>query len=119
MVDSFGNMTQFSTLNTIRAFMVYADTKLQQHVERAATLMTSLPDELRPVFGLIDAYQYFGLIEGEQSPRTVEALRLLLMPELRPALRLWFQRYGSGENMNPNALEFRARLSTLAKERFG
>ena len=97
--------------------MIYADTKLEQHVERAAALMTSLPEEQRPICGLLDAYQWFGLVEGEQSPRAVEALRLLLSPELRPALRQWYQR--CGENMSPSALEFRARLSTLAGERFG
>ena len=97
--------------------MIFADTKLQQHVERAASLMTSLPDEQRPVCGLLDAWHWFCLVEGEQSPRVAEALRLLLSPELRPALRQWYQR--CGENMNPNALEFRARLSTLAGERFG
>ena len=97
--------------------MIYADTKLQQHVERAAALMTSLPEEQRPICGLLDAHRWFGLVEGEQSPRAVESLRLLLSPELRPALRQWYQR--CGENMNPNALEFRARLSTLAGERFG
>jgi hypothetical protein len=32
-------------------------------------------------------------------------------------LRQWYQ--SCGDNMNPNALEFRARLSTLAGERFG
>ena len=54
---------------------------------------------------------------GEDSPRATEAVEHLLSPELRPALRQWYQRWGDG--MNENALCFRDRLSELAGERFG
>ena len=97
--------------------MIYPDPKLQQHVERTIALMTSLPDEQRPVCGLLDAHQFFGLTEGEDSPRVAEAVEHLLSAELRPALRSWYRR--CGDEMNPAATEFRERLSKLAGERFG
>jgi hypothetical protein len=79
--------------------------------------MTSLPEEQRLVCALLDAYQWFGLTEGEDSPRVVEAMAHLLSAELRPALRSWYR--GCGDDMNPAATEFRQRLSRLAGERFG
>jgi hypothetical protein len=97
--------------------MTVIDAQLEAHVARVVNLMTSLPEELRPVCGLLDGCYYFGLIEGVESSRAREALDLLLSAELRPALRQWYQNCGS--NMNPAALEFRERLSGLAGERFG
>jgi len=69
------------------------------------------------VLGLLDAWQWFRLTEGENSLRATEAVEHLLSPELRPALRQWYQRWG--DEMNENALCFRDRLSELAGERFG
>jgi hypothetical protein len=97
--------------------MTIADPQLRAHVERVVALMTSLPVDARPVCGLLDAYDWYGRVEGEGSPQAREALQLLLSEELRPALRAWYQRCGS--NMNPAALEFRQQLSRLAGERFG
>jgi hypothetical protein len=97
--------------------MVITDPQLKAHVERVVSLMTSLPAELRPACGLMDACDWFTHIEGEQSPRSKEALKLILSDDMRPALRPWYQR--AGDNMNPAALEFRERLSTLAREKFG
>jgi hypothetical protein len=97
--------------------MIYTDRKLQSHVERVTAQMESWPAERRTVCGLLDAYHWFRVSEGEQSLRSAEALRLLLSPELRPALRQWY--YDCDENINPIARELRERLSTLAGERFG
>ena len=79
--------------------------------------MTGLPADLLPVCGLLDAFQWFILTEGEDSPRVREALEHLLSSEMRPALRRWYQRFGEG--INPAAIQFRERLATLAGERFG
>ena len=97
--------------------MTINDPQLKRHVERAVGLMTSLPEDLRPICGLLDAYQFFGLVEGAESSQAREALELLLSTELRSALRRWYER--CGDDMNPAALEFRQRLSGLAGERFG
>jgi hypothetical protein len=64
-----------------------------------------------------DAWHWFRLTEGENSPRAAEAIEHLLSPELRPALRQWHRRLGDG--MNENALSFRDRRSELVGERFG
>lgn len=97
--------------------MTINDPQLKSHVERAVGLMTSLPEDLRPICGLLDGCHYFGLVGGAESPQAREALELLLSTGLRPALRQWYQRCGS--DMNPAAVEFRERLSDLAGERFG
>ena len=97
--------------------MIFRDAKLQEHCERAAAVVPDCPTGQRPVLGLLDAWDWFRLIEGEDSPRVAEAVELLLSPELRPALRQWYQRWGS--NMNEGAIELRDRLSVLAGEKFG
>ena len=96
--------------------MTFRDPQLKQHCERAASVVTGCPVEQLPVFGLMDAWHWFSVAEGEESPRTIEALDHLLSLELRPALREWYRRHG---DMNENALHFRDRLSELAGEKFG
>jgi len=94
------------------------DEQLRQHFDRVLLVMKdSYPAEERPVVALLDAWQWFRLTEGADSPRVAECIGHLLAPELRPALRRWYQRFGS--DMNPAAIEFRDRLSELAGERFG
>jgi hypothetical protein len=95
----------------------FTDPQLQQRVERNAACIIGVPKEQRPICGLLDAYYSFGLLEGDQSPRVAEAVQLLLSPELRPALRAWYHRFG--DDMNANAIAVRERLSELAGERFG
>ena len=97
--------------------MTFRDAKLQQHCEQVAAVVSSCPPEQIPVLGLLDAWDWFRLTEGEVSPRATEAVELLLSSELRPALRQWYQRWGS--DMNEAAIRFRDRLSELAGERFG
>ena len=97
--------------------MTFRDPQLKQHCERAAAVMKGCPAEHLPVLGLLDAWYWYCLIEGEESPRVAEAVELLLSPELRPALRQWYQRRGA--HMNENANQFRDRLSELAGEKFG
>ena len=97
--------------------MTFRDARLKQHFERATTAVSGCPPELLPVLGLLDAWYWFRLTEGEDSPFAAEAVEHLLSPELRPALRQWYQRWGA--DMNENAIRFRDRLSELAGERFG
>lgn len=97
--------------------MKFTDPQLQQHVDRHAACVTDVPDEQRSICGLLDAYYYFVLLEGDQSPRVAEAIQLFLSPELRPALRAWYQRIG--DDMNANSIAVRKRLGELAGERFG
>jgi hypothetical protein len=105
-----------SILGSLR-MMTVDDPKLKTHVDRVVSLLSSLPEELRPVAGLLDACYFYDLVEGPESTQAREALRLLLSPRLRPALRQWYQMQGN--DMNPAALDFRQRLSVLARETFG
>jgi hypothetical protein len=96
----------------------FKDEQLQKHFERTMALpVGNLPDEQRPIFALMDAYGWFRLTEGQQSPKVLEATELLLSSELRPGLRSWYQRFG--DRMNPAALEIREHLGKLAGEKFG
>ncbi len=97
--------------------MTFRDPKLQQHCERAAVVVKGYPPEQLSVLGLMDAWYWFDLVEGQDSPRAAEAIEHLLSSELRPALRQWYR--DAGDSMNENALRFRDRLSELAGERFG
>jgi len=76
-----------------------------------------LSDEERPVFALMDAHGWFGLIDGDQTAELEEIIRHLLSPELRPALRSWYRRHRTAET-NTAFNEFRERLSELAGEKF-
>jgi hypothetical protein len=96
----------------------FKDEQLQKHFERTMALpVGNLPDEQRPIFALMEAYGWFRLIEGQQSPKVLEVIEHLLSSELRPGLRSWYQRFG--DQMNPTSLEIRDHLSKLAGEKFG
>jgi hypothetical protein len=94
------------------------DQQLEQYLKKLATVAVGgLTKELRPIFELMDAYDFFLIREGQESSRVQEVIRLLLSPELRPALRLWYS--DSGDQINQAALEFRTKLSGMAGERLG
>ena len=95
--------------------MTLRDPQLQQHVERAASVVQGCPPDQFPVCALLDAWHWFQLIEGDESPRATEAIEHLLSAELRPALRQWYHLLG--DDMNSGASQFRERLSELAGER--
>jgi hypothetical protein len=97
--------------------MTYRDPKLKAHCKRVSALATDWPSEELPVLCLFDAFYFFRVTEGEDSPRATEAMEHLLSPELRPALRQWYKR--CGPDMNENALRFRDQFSEMAGEKFG
>lgn len=97
--------------------MTFRDAKLREHCERTAALLSGWRPEELPLIGLVDAWQCFSRIEGEDSPRAAEAMEHILSAELRPVLRQWYRR--AGENMNEAAMRFRDRLSELAGEKLG
>jgi hypothetical protein len=96
----------------------FKDSELERVYHLNFRAMQKLPDEgQRQVCGLLAAFDWFRLIEGEQSARVQEARDLLLTPEMRPALRRWYRRFG--DKINPAALELRNQFSELAGEKFG
>ncbi len=95
--------------------MKFDDPQLQEYYERVVSVMTSLPEDLRPICALMDAHHWFSLIEGESSPKTREAFQKLTSLELRRALKRWYK-HGQGE-MNPAAKEFHLFLErTIGEE---
>ena len=96
--------------------MRFRDAQLQKRFERVMSTVHDCPPDQLPVCALLDACQWFHFIDGDESPRSSEAIELLLSPELRPALREWYRRLG--DQMNPFAIEFRDQLSEIAGERF-
>ena len=92
----------------------FTDSQLQQHYEQVLPLTTYLPEELRPVCALMDAYGRFRVTDGEQADRVREVLQKLTAPELRPALRRWYRDHTG--DMNPTATEFRQTLSQIVGE---
>lgn len=84
--------------------MTFDDPQLQQHYEQVLAIMTALPEDVRPICSLMDAYYWFNLVERKDSPKARDILKRLISPELRPALRHWY--LFSNGNMNPAAMEF-------------
>jgi len=97
--------------------MTFRDPQLQKHFERVISLVQGCPPAEIPICALMDAWQWFHLTEGDESPRTKEVLEHILSSELRAGLRSWYHR--AGDDMNPAAIEFRNRLGQMAGERFG
>jgi hypothetical protein len=97
--------------------MTLRDAQLQKRFERVISSVQGYPPDQVPVWALLDAWHWFRLIEGEESPRANEAIEILLSAELRPALRDWYRRLGN--QMNPFAMEFRDQLSAIAGENLG
>ena len=97
--------------------MQFQDPEVQRVFQRNAECVQNEDATPRELCGVLAAYDWFRLTDGEQSPRVNSIIEALLSPELRPALRRWYRRWGNG--MNENALRFRDRLSKLAGEKFG
>jgi hypothetical protein len=69
--------------------MKFRDQQLQQHYDQKIACVSNCPAEQLPVLALLDAWHWFQLIEGEDSPKVIEVLEKLLSLELRPTLRAW------------------------------
>jgi len=96
--------------------MNFTDPQLQKCYERNFTEVGVFPDELRQVRALIAVYEVFQMFEGTHSSRVHETIEHLLLPELRPGLRHWYQR--AGADKDATAITLRDRLSQLAGEKF-
>jgi hypothetical protein len=102
--------------------MEFQDAELQQiykrNVESVRKHVAASDDDERELLALFGAYDWFRFADKEEkSPRSAAIIQALLAPELRSALRRWYQR--AGENMNPAAIAFRDFLSGAAGEKLG
>lgn len=94
----------------------FQDPELQRVFQRNFECVQDDDVDQRQLCGVLAVYDWLRVVEGEQSPRVAIVIQTLLSPEFRPSLRRWYQRCGN--NMNPAAIAFRARLSQLAEENF-
>ena len=95
--------------------MDFNDPELQHYYSRIASWRVGgLADNVRPVYALMAAYDHFRHLDGEESPRIREVLDRLAAPELRPAVRTWFQQ--CGHQANPCTEEVRQILSGVLGE---
>ena len=95
--------------------MTFRDPELQRVVKRNEWICAP-DDDLQLVAGLFAAIDWFRVLEGEHSPRFLEAIEILLLIEMRPSVRKWYLR--NSEGLNPVARSFREKLSSLAGEQF-
>jgi hypothetical protein len=95
--------------------MNFTDSQLQKCYEHNFTEAGGLSDELRQVRALIAVHDLFQMLEGSHSSRVHETIEHLLLPELRPGLRRWYQR--TGADKDPAAVTLRDHLSQLAGEK--
>jgi hypothetical protein len=92
----------------------FNDSQLERCYETNLIGAGPSPDELRQVGALLAVHETFQMFEGDHSARVHETIDVLLLPELRPGLRRWYQR--ANGNLDPAALSFREHLSRLAGE---
>ena len=90
------------------------DDKLRRHYERAISLVPTLPRELLPIFGLMDAYSWFKTIEGAESICLKEIMEHLSSQELRAPLKAWYLRH---DYLNPAADDFRRNLEQTINDK--
>jgi hypothetical protein len=117
---NFGSTENFlgCKVKTVKPIVIkFRDQQIQENYDKTIACVSGCPVEQLPILAMLDALYWFQLIEGEQSPKVKELLEKLLSPELRPALRAWYQR--SGDKINDGALKFRKQISALAGENFG
>jgi hypothetical protein len=92
----------------------FTDSQLQRCYENHFAASLDLEGQEREISALIAAHDLFQMLEGPHSSRTHELLHHLLLPELRPGLRRWYQR--TDANWDSAAVELRDQLSRLAGE---
>src|ERR1041384_3018652 len=90
------------------------DPQLQDCYERIFAAVAEDSPEVRQVHALIAAHDFFRRIEGPHSRRVHETIDYLLLPELRPALRFWYQRPGT--DTSSAAINLRFQLNQLTGE---
>jgi glucose-6-phosphate dehydrogenase assembly protein OpcA len=94
----------------------FTDSQLQRCYENHFAASPDLEGQEREVSALIASHDLFQMLEGPHSSRTHELVDHLLLPELRPGLRRWYQR--ADANWDSAAVELRDQLSRLAGEQF-
>ena len=92
----------------------FTDPQLRDCYDRNFAAVADDSPEVRQVRALIAAHDFFRRVEGPHSWRVHEAIDHLLLPELRPALRFWYQRPGADKNSD--AINLKDQLNQLTGE---
>ena len=106
-----------------KAAMTFQHPEVQRAYEQGMgckILTRGFSYEERQVFALMDIYFWFQTTEGRQAAKAQEIVSYLLSPELRPAVRSFYQEHAQ-RNPQPHTspfTEFRDYLGELAGERF-
>ena len=91
-----------------------SDPKLRAYVAKFITIMTSVPEALRAICGLVDGYEWYSRAGKAKCPQAREALKLLRSRKLRPVLRQWYSVCPC--DLNPYAARLRQRLNKLVSD---
>jgi hypothetical protein len=95
--------------------MNFKDTQLQRCYDSNLLESGDSSSDCNSVRALIVTHDLFLMLEGAHSSRVHEVLAALLLPELRPELRRWYQR--NDAQIDAAGLELREQLSQLAGEK--
>ena len=95
--------------------MNFKDAQLQRCYDSNLLEPGDFASDCNSVRALIVTHDLFLMLEGAHSSRVHEVLASLLLPELRPELRRWYQR--NGAQTDAAAVELRDQLSQLAGEK--
>ena len=95
--------------------MNFKDSQLQRCYDSNLLESGDSVSDCSSVRALIVTHDLFLMLEGAHSSRVHEVLAALLLPELRPELRRWYQRHGA--QTDAAAVELREQLSQLAGEK--
>ena len=94
--------------------MKFTDAQLQKCYDQNFAEAKDGSEPLRQVHALIGVHDWFQMLEGQHSSRVHQVIDHLILPELRPGLRGWFQR--SGAEKDSASVEFRTQLNRLTGE---
>jgi len=97
--------------------VTFRDLELQQVFQRNFENAQDADSDTRKLCALFAALDWFRITEGEQSSKVQEVMGILLSPDMRTGLRSWYQK--NGDDLNPMAMTFREKLSSLVGEKFG
>lgn len=92
----------------------FIDVELQKCYDSHLAEMDGLAQDLGQIRALIATSVLFRMLDGPHSVRVQEIMECLISPELRPALRSWYQRLATEKERL--AMEFRNELNQLTGE---
>jgi hypothetical protein len=95
--------------------MNFEDTQLQRCYDSNLLKSGDSSSDCNSVRALIVTHDLFLMLEGAHSSRVHEVLAVLLVPELRPELRRWYQRHDA--QIDTASVDLREQLSQLAGEK--